>query len=85
MTWCELKNLCKNGSGYYFKSKVSIAAKARNFTSMLVTSQWLKPKLANMTSILKVNHFKQIHDVQIKSHQRRQRKLHLPKCARQGK
>ena len=40
------KNSREDGSGYYFKSKVSIAAEARNFNSTLVTSQWLKPKLA---------------------------------------
>ena len=40
------KNSREDGSGYYFKSKVSIATEARNFYSTLVTLQWLKPKLA---------------------------------------
>ena len=54
------KNSCEDGSGYYFKSKVS-----RNFNSTLVTSQRLNPKLAEHDLDQNVMSFKQKLDVRI--------------------
>ena len=76
------KNSREDGSGYYFKSIVFTAAEAKNFNSTLVTSQWLKTKLAE-------------HDLDLKSQAPQAktrctdqvapetaRKLRLPKCPR---
>ena len=72
----------EDGSGYYFKSKVSIAAEARNFNSTLVTSQWLKPKLAEHDQKSQALKAKTRYTNQVAPETGK--KLHLPKCARQG-
>ena len=77
-------NRQENGCGYCFKSKVFIAAKARNFNSTLVTLQWVKQKLAEQELDKKIRKSQVKLDVWIKLRQRQQRKLFLRKCARQG-